>query len=58
MVKKGLFTMSCKKTQKYVQIVKKTTPKKQVKDEDFKDINAMIVTLNFNPKEDQIDYKK
>ena len=50
--------MSCKKIQKPVQIVKKTTLKKQEKDQGFKDINVMIVTRNFNPKEDQINFKK
>ena len=44
--------------QKFVQIVRITTQRRQVKDEDFKDINAMIVMLNFNPKEDQKNSKR
>ena len=55
---KGLFTNGCKKTQKSVQTVKKITQKGQVKDEEFKDINAMIAIPSFNPKEDLKNYKR
>ena len=44
--------------QKPAQIVKITTLKRQVKDEDFKDTDVMIAIRNFNQKEDQINYKK
>ena len=58
MAKKVLFTMSCKKMQKYVQDVKIIILKRQVLGQEFSDINVMIATRNFNQKEDQVTCKK